>query len=275
MSEDIGISSAKMKEAIRTGDNVLLAKPDFHKDMIAEIPPPQLDGASLQLLSVIPEYIEEITGVTDITKGTTGKKSRQSASEISVLIESSYTRTRQRVRNLEFAIKRVLTLLLELMQQYYVEPRPYQWREDEEVGYGYMSNDPQFVLEQQRPKVPDIPEEEMHPEDRQSLEDYRRLVEDFMGEDEIAIKFELQIDTNSTLPLDKQSLANLAMRLAENKILPEEALLEILRFPNKDRYMRMLKERREEAKEAKQGGPKPPQQGAPSPQAMMRQQQGG
>jgi hypothetical protein len=275
MSEDAGISSAKMKEAIRTGDNVLIAKADFHKDMIAEIPPPSLDGASLQLLQVIPEYIEEITGVTDITKGTVGKKSRQSASEISVLIESSYTRTRQRVRNLEWTIKRILTLIIELMQQYYIEPRPYQWREDDEVGFGYMSNDPQFVLEQQRPRTPDIPKEELHPDDQQAIEDYTRLVEDFMEAEEVSIRFELQVDTNSTLPLDKQSLANLAMRLAENKILPEEALLEVLRFPNKERYMRMLKERREEANESKAKASQPPSGARPSPQAQMRQQQGG
>lgn len=277
LSEAAGIRKNQFEEALVTGDNVLLAKGDFHKDMLAEIPPPSLDTATLNLLDIIPQYVEEITGVTDVTKGTVGKKQRQSASEISTLIESSYTRTRQRVRNFEWALKRLLTMIIELMQQYYTEPRPFQWRREDTVEYGYISNDPQFVAEQMRPKVPEVPEEELHPDDRQALEDYRKLVEDFMDQDEVTIKFELQIDTNSTLPLDKQSLANLAVRLAEMKVIPEEALLEILRFPNKERYARMLKERRQEAMQEKasaQGGPPKKPQGMP-PQGMPPQMMGG
>lgn len=273
LSKAAGIKRDVFTQAIRTGDNVMIASDEFHKDMLAEVPPPSLDTATLNLLDILPRYIEEVTGVTDVTKGTIGKKSRQSASEISVLMESSYTRTRQRVRNLEWSIKRLLTLIIEIMQQYYIEPRPYQIKKDDGVEYGFISNDPKFVAEQMRPQnIPSgMPEESLAPEDKQALEDYRKILEDFMDSEEVAIKFELQIDTNSTLPLDKQSLANLAMRLAENKVLPEEALLEILRFPNKERYTRMLEERRKEAIAAKQGGAPGPQ-GPPTPQEQMMAQ---
>lgn len=267
LSEDAGITVAKFKEALRTGDNVLLAKGDFHKDMFVEVPTPHLDTATLNLLDLLPRYVEEITGVTDVTKGVVGKKSRQSASEVSILIESSYTRTRQRVRNLEWSIKRILTLILELMQQYYVEPRPFQTKKDDQVEFGYFSNDAEFSMNQFRPDVPDIPDEELSPEHRKEVEDYRTLFQEFIDKDEIHIDFELQIDTNSTLPLDKQALANLAVRLAEMKVIPEEALLEILRFPNKDRYVAMMEERRQQEMQSKQGGPPQggPPQGAPPP----------
>jgi len=269
LSEEAGIKESKFKEALRTGDNVLLAR-DFHKDMFAEIPTPQVDQSTLGLLEMIPKFVEEITGVTDVTKGIVGKKSRQSASEISALMESSYTRTRQRVRNLEWTIKRLLTLVIELMQQFYTEPRPYQSREGDMVNYDVFTSDSQLALEQLKPNVPEAQageiEPQLTPEEQTQLADYQKLLEDFMDKDEIHIKYELQIDTNSTLPLDKQSLANVSLRLAEMKILPEEAVLEILRIPNKDRYAKMLEQRRQEEK--KQTAPPKPQS-PPQPQPPL------
>lgn len=264
----IGISPEKFKHAIKNGDEVIFTKNDFHESQIKILEQPQLNNAVINLMDLLPKYVEEVTGVTDVTKGTVGKKSRQSANEISILMESSYTRTRQRVRNLEWTDKRLLYLLIELMQQYYTEPRPYHIRRDDGVEYGYVTNEKNFTLNQMKPNIPmnqdgtpAIPQDELHPDDAQSLRDYELLLEEFLEKDEVYIDFEIQIDTNSTLPLDKQSLANLSMRLAEKDIIPKEALLEILRFPNKDRYIRIMKQQREQEQKNKQPERRPGPQG--------------
>jgi len=273
ISDQMGIKADKFKEMLIAGDEVLVAKGDVHRDMVIEVNSEQVNTSLPKIIELLKDMVEEVSGVTDITKGQIGKKSRQSASEVSILVESSYTRTRQRVRNTEWSLRRLLTVFIHLMQQYYTEPRPFSSRQDEGVQYGYISNDPSFVLEQNKPKTPDVPVEKLHPEDQQAVQDYQKLVEDFAIKDTVYIDFEIQIDTNSTLPLDKQSQANLAVRLAEMKTLPPEALLEILRIPNAARYIRMLKEKEEKAMQMKQQQASAP--GATPVKQGMMQPQGG
>lgn len=277
-SADAGIPVNKLKEALRNkDDDVIVAKQDFTKEMIYEVPIPDLNTSALRIIDLFPQFIEEMTGVTDMTKGTAAKKQRQSASEISVLIESSYTRTRQRVRNHEQSLKRLLTLIIELAQQFYDEPRQYSWKEDNGVQFASFSNNKVDALRRAQPPAvaAGVPEEEMDPEEHQQLADYRRLMEQFVDAEQIYIDFELQIDTNSTLPLDKQSLANLTMNLAKMKILPREAILEVLRFPNKDRYIRMIEEEKKQEAAAKQGGGPSPGGGAPPQRPTPVPGQGG
>lgn len=171
-----------------------------------------LDPTVLNAMGGIAKLIEEISGVTDITKGMTSKSQRQSATEISTLIESSYTRTRQRVRNFEFAIKRVLYLMIDTMQQFYTEPRNFSLMQDNQINYHTISNSKSQVQARMEPtpiqgNTPD--------EDQQMIEDYQKFIEEWGDVDEIYAAFDLEIQTNSTLPMDRQSLANLFLRLLE------------------------------------------------------------
>lgn len=291
VSKELKVSEYKIKKAIAEGDHALLVNLDANmgqklQDMIHQLPYPNVPPGIEQLIAIIPTYIEELTGVTDITKGQVGKRERQSASEVSVLIESSHTRVRQRVRNLEIGIKRLLILIVELMQQYYSEPRNFFNKRDNRIEYGMVTNDRDIMLDEMRP-----PDElynakengiELSPEDQQFLDDYHSLVENFMGETNIYIDFDVQIETNSTLPMDKSSLANLAIQLYEMGAIDEQAILETLRFPGKDRIMQRLEAEKQQQLQLK-GGQAPPQGGgAPMPQAVpqdmsdqMVQAQGG
>jgi len=73
--------------------------------------------------------------------------------------------------------------------------------------------------------------------------------------DEVYADFDLEVQTNSTLPMDRQSLANLMLRLFELKGVDAEALLEILRIPKgKEIVQRMTQQQ-----QAEQTPPQPPQ----------------
>lgn len=268
---DAGINASTAKRAIKEGGKVLTSNGQVPaKDAIVQISGERLNPVHFQLAEMISNLIEEVTGVTDISKGQAEKKARQSASEVSVLIESSYTRTRQKVRNLEWAIQDLTYLMLELMQQYYVEPRSFYVRKDDQVSYGMISNSPNMAAQAAEPpaEIQNLDEEEMTGEERAMVEDYRRLVEEISGEETVHLDLDIQIQTNSTLPFDKQSLANLVLKLAQMKVVDAEAVLEILNFPGANKIIERLNEEKEkqqkaaaaqaQAKGAGGGGQKPP-----------------
>ena len=229
-----------VKKELSEGDNVFTCSMVSTDKPIKAIDPPPFDKVHEDLMSGLGNLIEEVSGVTDISKGMASKKQRQSASEVSILIESSYTRTRQRVRNLESSIKRAAYIMLELMQQYYTEPRTFSMKQDNQIEFMPISNTPAFAQELTRPNE-NLPKES--PEYMQQEEDYQKILEAFGETDRVYAAFDIEIQTNSTLPMDKQSLANLALRLGEvqvtpNSVIDAEAILDILRFPNKDKILK-------------------------------------
>jgi hypothetical protein len=218
---------------------------------VATLDVPDLPSVITQIMSTIPQLIEEVSGVTDVTKGVTGKRQRQTATEMSMLLESSYTRTRQRVRNLESSIKRLATLIVELMMQFYTEPRNFYIRKDDDVQYGVISNQKSFLEETMKPQAHNgLMQDDLSEEEKEDIEDYEQLIDAIAETDEVYFDFNIEIQTNSTLPLDRQSLANLMLRLAEMKIVDAQAVLETLRVPGTDKILARLAEQRQREEEA-------------------------
>jgi hypothetical protein len=214
-------------------------------------------------ISMLPRILEEVTGVTDITKGMASKSERQTAAEVSTLIESAYTRTRQRVRNLEHAIKRVCYLLVDIMQQYYTEIRDFNRKTDDTVEYYQVSNKQHFVDQMMQPRQG--PDGQPDQQEMADYKKYREFIKTFGEEDEVYADFDIEIQTNSTLPMDKQSLANLFLRLAQMKIVDPQAVIEQLRIPKGDEIIKRMEQRAQQAMRAKAGGQqrptKPPEMG--------------
>ena len=190
----------------------------------------QIHEKFLQLLLAL---YEEVSGVTDVTKGMVGKKQRQTASEVSILVESSYTRTRQGVRSLEWSVKRELYLIVEMIQQFYSEEKDFSFRQDEQMTFGQFSNSPETLQKVVKPTQEPQENDESYQKRLAEDEDYMAVLEYLDKEkvDRVYAPFDLEVQTNSTLPMDRQSLANLALRLFELKGIDREALLEILHFP--------------------------------------------
>ena len=273
VDEASGLDVKTVKEQLAEGDNVFLCNMTTVAEPVKAIRVAPFDKVHTDLMQGIGNLIEEVSGVTDISKGMASKKQRQSASEVSILIESSYTRTRQRVRNLEASIKRAAYLMLELMQQYYDEPRTFSTRQDNAIDFMPISNSPNFMKEVSTPEQGQGEDTDVYQERLKEDEDYQKIVK-MMGEDKVYAAFDIEIQTNSTLPMDKQSLANLALRLGEVQLTPasvidDEAILDILRFPNKDKIL-SRKEKQMQQMGPKPPGPGGPMGGPPSPQGPPR-----
>lgn len=257
-----GIEEDKAKKAITEGGHLLvynnLTNPDPLKKASVPAPSPVVNA----LPTGLAKLIEESTGVTDVSKGMSKKGERQSATEISTLMESSYTRTRQRVRNLEHSVKRLYYLILEMMQQYYTEPRDYNYKTPDLSGsqtWATIGNSPMIAEQYVWPGKRENPEADRGnmgdtelERDIQGEKDYKAFMEyvsEFGELDPVYAAFDIEIQTNSTLPMDKQSLANLFIRLLEmaggNPVtgMPMwKATLENLRVPKHQEIIEQMQE---------------------------------
>jgi hypothetical protein len=208
---------------------------------------PLIDPAVPQLLNMIPEMVDKVSGSTETARGEISKKERQSATELGILVDTSHTRTRQKIRNQEVAITRCVYLMCCMAQQYYVRERPIHWKEsgsDNTIYDTFASTRVRLrtMLEdaieaegitQYKPK--DNSRENLTEDQLRAIDDYEQFCKNFgKGKelDPILFDFDIEIQTNSTLPVDKQSQANLALRLFALKVIDRQAVLETLGFPN-------------------------------------------
>ena len=82
-------------------------------------------------------------------------------------------------------------------------------------------------------------------EQKQAYDDYKRFTEWADGEDlkpdsPTMFPFEIEVQADSSLPLDKQSKANLFLRLYSMKGVDRRALLETLEIPNAEEILKRM-----------------------------------
>jgi hypothetical protein len=286
-----GLNAEVIKKELLAGGSLLEVNMQMNPEPLKKVPGANLDQAVPMYMSMLQKLNEEISGVTDVTKGMVAKSQRQSATEISTLAESAYTRTRQRVRNYEWSVKRLLYLKISLMQQFYTEPRDFSLTSDNKVNYYTVGNSKAQAMETlgapnaQMPVGPDgapaNPNEEA--EDAKITADYERFIAEWGDVDEIYAAFDLEVQTNSSLPMDKQSLANLYLRLLEmaggNPVtgMPMwEAVLSALRVPRFKEIIGKMEELFKQQQQPPQGPPgAPPQEGNPGMMSILQRASGG
>lgn len=280
---------SEIEEHYKDGGQVYFVNPQGKdpKDFVGFCPQPPVMQDVWQIISLIIKLIEEITGVTDISKGIPGKKERQSASEISVLIESSYTRIRQKTRNQESALRRKFWMIVSLMQQYYTGQRPiHNKQENGEQGFMNIGNSvayardqiaPAQLIQQAQGMNPQEQAQQLTPDQQELYENYKQFAAAIEGSedvDPVFFNFDIEVETNSQLPLDKQSLANLMLRLLQMQAIDREAILEVLQIPRGKEITERMDAKEQQGGKPGGGGPMPPQAG-PRPTGPPNMMQGG
>jgi hypothetical protein len=257
MDDSSGIDEKIYKEKVLEGDQVFMKTRGSEDPKMIPVDP--IDSTAMAFLNGMPTIIQNITGVSETSKGMVSKKQRQSAHEITALLETSYTRTRQRVRNLEAALKRIFTLIVELMMQYYKEPRNMSnVTENGDTEWMTVQSTPDNAKKMALPKKQPGAGEDQQENDELDTQwkDYDELLAHLGDEEDVAFNFIIDIDTNSTLPMDKQSLANLGLQLAQLGHIDNLSLLKMLHIPNAEKINQALKK---EAQEKAQPAGAPPQ----------------
>lgn len=275
--DGVGLDVEEVKRDLPGGGNMWAFNPGISDKPIQRLDMGSLTPDLYNYISMLPRVLEEVTGVTEITKGMRSE-GEKTAAEVSTLIESAYTRTRQRVRNLEHFIKRTAYLLVDIMQQYYTNIRDISLKTDENIDYYKASSSKTFVDAMMEPKPPQPGQNPQIEQQAQAdWEQYQKFIETFGYKDTVYADFDIEIETNSTLPMDRQSLANLFLRLLGMKALDPQAVIEQLNIPNGEKIIARMEQREQAAMAAKGGGgrpmPPPKPQGGP-PQGLQQQPEG-
>jgi hypothetical protein len=245
------------------------------------IAPPNMLPQVETIIGLIIKLMEEMTGVTEIAKGQAATK-EQSASEASILAESSYNRTRQRVRNYEATMSRLTWVTVKLMQQYYYPERPYNYMDNNsELKYGRIGSSVNFANNLMEPPEDEgtrnlVLQSQQEENIRQMADkdenwkEYQEFIKAFGEKDTVYFDFDALVETNSSLPFDKQSLANLFLRLFERKGVDRRAILEQLKIPGGKKIADRMDAREQKLFEMKQrGAARAPGNGRGRPQPAM------
>ena len=279
VDENAGLDVEQVKRDLPGGGNMWSFNASMNENPIRRLEMGNLTADIYNYMAMLPKILEEVTGVTDITKGMRSE-GEKTAAEVSTLIESSYTRTRQRVRNLEHFIKRTGYLLVDIMQQYYTNIRDINIKTDQNIDYYKASSSKPYVDEmmQPKPQQPGQPPKnpQVEQQEQKDWEAYQKFIETFGEKDSVYADFDIEIETNSTLPMDRQSLANLFLRLAQMKIVDPQAVIEQLNIPKGEEIIKRMEQRAQAAMAAKGGGrpmPPPKPQGGP-PQGLQQKPEG-
>jgi len=279
VDENAGLDVEQVKRDLPGGGNMWSYNASINPNPIVRVEMGNLTSDLYNYVSLLPKILEEVSGVTDITKGMRSE-GEKTAAEVSTLIESSYTRTRQRVRNLEHFIKRTAYLLVDIMQQYYTNIRDISLKTDQNIDYYKASSSKPYVdqMMQPQPQQPGQPPKnpQVEQQEQQDWEQYQKFIETFGEKDSVYADFDIEIETNSTLPMDRQSLANLFLRLAAMKVVDPQAVIEQLNIPKGEEIIKRMEQRAQAAMAAKGGGrpmPPPKPQGGP-PQGLQQRPEG-
>ena len=251
----------------RGGQFFVRKKGSYDKNVPAIEPVP--DNAPLQVefqyVQILERIVEDLTSVTDIVAGQAAKRERQTAQEFSGLFEAGHTRTRMRVRMFEESIEDVLMRVLSIMQEGYTEPH-YYMTEDDAGGqtFNRLSNRREdamritetYVADQfEAQRSDDLDEPQVDGETNEEAAKAKaldRLMAALpVDEDEpVLAKFDISVQSKSTLPTDIQSNANLALRLAQLGITDAEDTLEKLNWPNRKAIIERMRRNAAMAEEA-------------------------
>ncbi len=257
-----GLDMQDVKASFPGGGNMYDYNHQMNENPITRVEMGNLPADLYKYVALLPKIIETVSGVTEITQGIKTTAEERTAAETSTLIESAYTRTRQRVRNLEFSVKRTCWLLVDLMQQFYTETRDFSLQAGQSVDYYKVSNQQAFTDNMMKPG------EEGDEQEIQDYEQYKEFIAEFGERDEVYAQFDLTIDTDSTLPMDKQSLANLFLRLKQMEVVDAQAVIEKLELPKGKELIARMQKREQQMMAAKQGA-KAPRAPITGPQPSM------
>jgi len=203
--EEWGNEAAKpgMHFALKGGATV-----DDFRNHFMVLDTPGISQESFQWPFMVKEFMEMVTGVTKLIQGLAGKKERQTGFEIGKMLETATIRLRERAAHIEEYIRKLGLTCLEYMKLYYTEERDL-WYIDEATGDQVLSSGFNFA---EASKIIGV----------DSPEDF---------------EFDVQVHPDSTLPIDLNSMAELAMKLKEMGVIKNAEVLKRTHYPDQQAAM--------------------------------------
>jgi hypothetical protein len=175
---------------------------DFHKHF-EFLDNPTIEPELMQFPFYLKDFGEILTGVTKLIQGLAQKSERQTGFEIGKMLETATIRLRERAGHVETFIRQIGLVCLKYMQLYYKEERDL-WSINERTNELVVSEGFKFPTETK-----------------------------ITGEDSaVDFEFDIVVQPDSTMPMDLNSQANLAMQLKQMQVITNSELLKRLQYPD-------------------------------------------
>ena len=220
---------------------------------------PPIPSQLFEIYHTLMELADTQSGVHEVTQGR--KPAGVTAGvAIETLQEAAQTRIRLKERNLLVSLNRLGRLIISRMLQFYDEPRVIRL-----TGRNDMVGDwPSYI----RFYIEQGEDGQFRPVSQRI--EYDEMVGDYVdGPAEEGIEsvgeFELDVTSGTSLPFVKEQRSQQAIRLFEAQAIDQQALLDVLEFPEKDNIIQRMTESQAAAAEAM---PPPGPEGAPPPGVM-------
>lgn len=199
-----------------------------------EIPPP-MPAYYIQLWQALLSLADTISGVHDATQGRR-PVGITAAEAISTLQEAAQTRIRLKERNLQQALIQLGFLVVATMMQYYTEPRVVKI-----TGRNEWPDYFEFWLEDSGdPNKPLIANMQNFVKTDRG---YERKLEINRAAPSRGL-FDIEVTGGTSLPFQKEKRGTLARELYKAKVIDEEDLLDALEWPNKEKALRKIEQRK-------------------------------
>ena len=222
---------------------------------VSELQPQLLPPQAIQFLQFIESSIEKTFGMADL--GTAGSPADlPSGRSLAEFQEITQTRLRQKIRNMEFAVKKIAMAWVEMILKNYTEDRIMRLFNPKTQGaesvFIFREDDPQIAEQIKQEKELEIVEgsEQKDPQTGQPVPGSgQKKYQHVLNLAEIKGSFDVNVATGSTVSVSKFASFNQAAMLYKLGAIDRAALLEAADFPNREEVSKRMDQQMAQAQQ--------------------------
>lgn len=212
----------------------------------------QLQPFVLQTIDRMKMWFDDISGSTDSSRGIR-PEGVTAASAIEALQSASNTRLRQKSRNLDALLQNFGQMYLSRVFQYYTAPRVFRVTDNENAMKYFKFHVDSVMVDGIETKIARVRSYVQGEDDKYYLAPERQF--------ELAQRFDVKIQTGSTLPFEKNRVSQESMNLFDRGIIDADEVLKNIKYPNADQVTKRMAEKAQASAQAQAGAPQPIPQG--------------
>jgi len=207
--------------------------------------PPQL----FEMYHTLMSLADTQSGVHEVTQGRkpTGITAAQA---IETLQEAAQTRIRLKERNLLVSLQRLGRLIISRMLQYYTEPRVIALTGRDDMVGKWPTYIRWYVEQTDDDMYRPVSQRSAYDEESGGYVDEPPVTGEYS-----AGEFELDVTSGTSLPFIKEQRSSQAIQLFQAQAIDQQALLDVLEFPEKDSILQRMQEKAAQSQQAEAGAP--------------------
>lgn len=194
----------------------------------------QLQPFVLQMIDRMKLWFDDISGSNDVSRGVR-PEGVTAASAIEALQSASNTRIRQKSRNLDAMLQNFGQMYLSRVFQYYTAPRVFRVTDNENSMKYFKFHVDTVLVDGIEQKIARVRKFEQGEDQKYYLAPEQQF--------ELSQRFDVKIQTGSTLPFEKNRVSQESMNLFDRGIIDATEVLKNIKYPNAEQVIQRMAEK--------------------------------